>query len=96
LRAATLDRIERTERRYRVFLGAALVLETAFVVGFLLLADFGNRTHVLLLLSSVAVYMILGFGLFALGAHVSRCTLLVLKALALLEQPRASSEEPEG
>jgi hypothetical protein len=86
LRGRALDRIEQSERRFKLFLFAALALETIFLVAFLLLADFGDRLHVLLLFSSVAIYMILGFGLFALGAHVSRNTLLVLKAIELLDR----------
>ena len=87
LRGRALDRIEQSERRFKLFLFAALGLETVFLIAFVLLADFGDRLHVLLLFSSVAIYMILGFGLFALGAHVSRNALLVLKAIELLDQP---------
>ena len=92
LRGSALDRMERSERRYKAALFATLFLETVFIGLFLLLADFGDRLHVLLFFSSIAIYTILGFGLFALGAHVSRSTLLVLKALELLsereERPR--------
>jgi hypothetical protein len=62
------------------------VLETLFVVGFLLLADLHNRTHLLLLIATMATYMILVAALFALGAHVSRNTQTVLKAVELLEK----------
>jgi hypothetical protein len=86
LRRRALDRVEQTERRYKAALFAALFLETVFIGLFLLLADFRDRLHVLLLFSSVAIYTILGFGLFALGAHVSRSTLLVLKAIELFAE----------
>jgi hypothetical protein len=86
MRGRALDRIEQTERRFKLFLFGALALETIFLVAFLLLADFGDRVQVLLLISSFAIYMILGFGLFALGAHVSRNALLVLKAIELLDR----------
>lgn len=79
-----LDRIERTERHYKTaFFGAAIV-EALFLAGFLLLADLANRTHVLLLIATVAVYSILAFGLLALGVHVNRNTLRILKAIELL------------
>lgn len=82
----TLERIERGERRYKAaFIGAAGV-EALFLVGFLLLADFSDRLHVLLLISTVALYTILAFGLMALGAHVNRNTLRILKAIELLER----------
>ena len=84
IRGAALDRIERSERHYKAAFFGAAVVEALFLAGFLLLADLSNRTHVLLLLATVSAYTILAFGLFALGAHVNRCTLRVLKAVELL------------
>ncbi|HSE96860.1 MAG TPA: hypothetical protein VLD57_01230 [Blastocatellia bacterium] len=84
IRGNVLDHIERSERNYKLAFYFAFVIEAAFIVGFLLLADFSNRVHVLLLISAMAVYMILASGLFALGAHVSRNTQLVLKAIEML------------
>lgn len=79
-----LDRIDRSERHYKAaFFGAAIV-EALFLVAYLLLADFSNRVHVLLLITTIAVYSILAFGLVALGTHVNRNTLRVLKAIELL------------
>ena len=83
VRAAALARIDRSERNFKLaFIGAGLV-ETAFIVGFLLLADFSNRIHVLLLISTVSCYSIVVLGLFALGAHINRSIARVLKALEL-------------
>ncbi len=92
VRGAALDRIEKSERNYRLAFYSALVVETLFIVGFILLADFHNRVHVLLLLAAIAVYVILGLGMFALGAHVSRNTQLVLRAIELLEQKSGAGE----
>lgn len=86
VRGAVLGRIERSERNYRLAFFSALAVEGLFFVAFFLLADFSNRLHVLVLLAAVAVYLILGLGLFALGAHVSRNTQLVLKAIELLDE----------
>lgn len=84
IRNSTLKQIEKTESNYRLaFIGAAVV-EAAFLAAFLLLADFSNRTHVLLFITTMAVYMIVGAGLFALGMHVSRNTLRVLQAIEIL------------
>jgi len=81
IRINTLERIERNERNYKyVFTGAALI-EALFFAAFLLLADFSNRVHVLLLITTITVYTILAFGLIALGLHVNRNTLRVLNAL---------------
>ena len=92
VRGAALDRIEKGERNLKALLGVAAVLEAAFLVGFFLLADFSNRLHLLLLISAVAVYGILAVGLFALGAHVSRCTGRVLRAIELAQE----KEEGKG
>jgi hypothetical protein len=86
IRGNTLNLIERNERNYKLaFVGAAIV-ELLFLVAFLLLADFSNRVHILLLLSAIATYTILIFGLIALGLHVNRNTLRVLSAIELLER----------
>jgi hypothetical protein len=86
VRGSVLGRIERSERNYRLAFISALAVEGLFFVAFFLLADFSNRLHVLVMLAAVAVYLILGLGLFALGAHVSRNTQLVLKAIELLDE----------
>ena len=84
-RRAALARIDRSERNYRLAFFGAVLLEGAFLVAFLLLADFKDRVHLLLFISTVAVYTILALGLLALGAHVSRNTLRILKALEALK-----------
>ena len=80
-RRAALDRVDRSQRAYRAFFLAAAAVEALFLAGFVLLADFGQRLHVLLLLAAVATYTIIALGLLALGQHVSRCTWRVLKAI---------------
>src|SRR5215475_12071417 len=83
VQAGALDRIERSERNYKMAFWSAFVLEGVFLVGFLFLADLSNRLHVLLLVSTITIYSILALGLVALGAHVSRCTGRILKAIEL-------------
>lgn len=83
VRVAALARIDRTERNFKLaFIGAGII-ETAFIVSFLLLADLSNRLHLLLLVSTVSCYSIVVLGLFALGAHLNRCIARVLKAVEL-------------
>src|SRR5829696_5496340 len=83
VRAAALARIDRSERNFKLaFFGAAIV-ETAFVVSFVLLADLSNRLHVLLLVSTVSCYSIVVLGLVALGAHINRGIARVLTAIEL-------------
>lgn len=87
-RRAALARIERSERNYRAAFFGAVVLEALFLAAFLLLADFRDRVHLLLLISTVAVYTIIALGLLALGAHVSGNTRRVLKAVEALATKR--------
>lgn len=84
IRQNTLKQIEKNESNYKLaFIGAA-VIEVVFFAAFLLLADFSNRIHILLLVTAVATYTIVGAGLFALGMHVSRNTLRILRAIETL------------
>lgn len=85
IRGAALDRIARSERNYRLgFYGAAAV-EALFLLGFVLLADFRDRLHLLLLVATMATYTIIALGMLALGSHVSRNAQLVLRAIELLD-----------
>ncbi len=85
VRAAAIARVDRTERNFKLaFIGAGLV-ESAFIVSFILMADLSNRLHLLLLISTVSCYSIVVLGLFALGAHFNRGIARVLKAVELLK-----------
>jgi hypothetical protein len=84
VRGAALERIERSERNFKLALYSALIFEVLFLVAFMLAADFSNRMHVLLLIATVGGYTIVVLGLVVLGAHMSRGVLRVLKAVELL------------
>ena len=83
VRAAALARIDRSERNFKLAFLAAAVIESAFIVSFVLLADFSNRLHLLLLISTVSSYSIVVLGLVALGAHINRGIARVLKGLEI-------------
>lgn len=83
VRGQALARIERSERNFKLVLLLAAIWELAFLGTFVLAADFHNRMHVLLLLATIGSYTLVALGLFALGAHVDRGILRVLKALEL-------------
>jgi len=85
IRSSALALYDKAENRHRTAIIVAVILEAVFLAAFLLLADMRNRTHLLLLLSTIAIYSIVGAGLLALAAFVNRATLRVLKALELLE-----------
>ena len=95
--ADVLDRIDRTEQRYKLAFFAAVAIEALMLPAYLALADLGNRTHLLLLIATVATYTILGLGLVALGAHVNRNTLRILRAVQLAaERSTAGRAAGEG
>lgn len=81
IRADVLARVDRAQRNYRLAFASALTVEAAFLIAFFLLADFHNRIHLLLLISTVTTYSIVVLGLFALGAYVTRAVLRVLQAI---------------
>jgi hypothetical protein len=83
VRAAALARIDRSERNFKLAFFGAFVVESLFVVCFLLLADLSNRMHLLLLISTVSCYTIVVLGLVALGAYVNRGIARLLKAIEL-------------
>ena len=81
IRTNTLKQIETTERRFKLaFIGAG-ALEILFFAAFILLADFANRTHLLLFIAAIAIYTIVAAGLIALGVHMNRNTLRVIHAI---------------
>ena len=86
-----LERIDRAERRYKLAFAAAVGIEALMLPAYLALADLSNRTHVLLLIATVATYTILALGLVALGAHVNRNTLRILRAVQLAAEGRRVS-----
>jgi hypothetical protein len=81
-----LDRIDRSERRFYLFVILLVAVEMLFLWGFVRLAEFSNPVHVLIFWSAVSTYTLLMFGLAILWGHVSRSTRLVLKAIDLSTQ----------
>lgn len=80
-RSSALARMDRIERNFRLAFFSGALVELAFLVSFLVLADLGNRGHLLLLIATIAIYTIIILGLFALGAAMRKNTLLILQGL---------------
>jgi hypothetical protein len=89
-RVAALERVKRGELYVRLAVIAAAVVEAAGLLGFLLLMDFGNRLHLLLLVMAFLIYGTLAMGIIALGAYVNLCSQRILKALLVGDEPRPS------
>jgi hypothetical protein len=87
VRADALERVKQGERYVRRTIAAAAVVEATGIVAFLLLMDFGNRLHVLLLVQAFLIYGTLAAGIIALGAYVNLSAQRILKALSLRDDP---------
>ncbi len=83
IRRAALVTVEKNERAYRFWITAAGIVEGSCFLAFVLLADFGNRLHLLLLVTACLVYGTLAMGLFALGAFMQSWCRRLLKAIEL-------------
>ena len=94
-RRNALDRFDRhnSDRNGPIILCLLALLEMVFIWGFVQLADFSNRVHVLIFWSLLATYVPMVIGLAMLWGHVSRSTRLVLKAIDLAT--RKVPAEPE-
>jgi hypothetical protein len=84
-RQNALDRFDRygSERTFQLILFLLAALMMVFTWGFVQLADFSNRVHVLIFWSLLSTYVPMVIGLAILWGHVSRSTRLVLKAIDL-------------
>ena len=63
----------------------SVVVEGVFLVAFLLVMDFGERLHWLLLIATWLASGTLGSFMLVLGAHLNLNTLHVLKAIERLD-----------
>jgi hypothetical protein len=84
-RRNALDRFDRygSERTFQVVVFLLLAIMMVFTWGFVQLADFSNRVHVLIFLLFLSTYVPMVIGLALLWSHVNRSTRLVLKAIDL-------------
>lgn len=82
-RLAGLAEADRLERRQRTILFASVAVESVLIAAFLLLADFSNRTHLLLFISAMVIYSMVGLGVGALAMRIDHGNRRVLEALRL-------------
>ena len=77
----------KSERAYVWWFGAAAVVEAIMLVAFLLVMDFHDRLHWLILIAAFLVYGTLTLVVIALGAYMRHCIFRVLRALELQRNP---------
>jgi hypothetical protein len=75
-----LKQIDSNERNYKIAFAVVAIIELAFLITFVLLADFTDRTHILILISTIAIYSISIFGIVALSILQQKLSLKIILA----------------
>ncbi len=86
IRQDTLERISRSERWFKWLVVLAAVVETGGLITYLVVMDFGDRLHWLILIAACLVYLTTGFWTWALAAHGTASSWRLLKAIDLLHE----------
>jgi len=79
-----LNTSEKAWKRFNQATLFAVLVEASLLVTYLLVMDFGQRLHWLLLIAAVLTYATVGAGLVIMGAFINMNTLRVLKAIELI------------
>lgn len=76
----TLDRIERSQRNFKLALAGAVMLEAMLLAALLWLTDFSDRLQALVFVAAVGGYTLIALGLIMVALHVDRTLLRALQA----------------
>jgi len=76
----TLDKIEKSQRRFQLVLAGAVMFEALLIGAMLLLVNFSDRAQALIFISAVGGYTLIALGLVMLATHVDRTLLRALQA----------------
>lgn len=88
---AALEEADRRERTARRVLYAAAALEVVLLAAALLVMDFGEPTHVLMLILAVLTYSTLALGMVAIASRASAENARLLHAIQLLDERRGDA-----
>jgi hypothetical protein len=83
---SVLDTAENAEKRFKQATLLVGLVEVSLLVTFLLVMDFGQRLHWLLLIAAVLTYGTVAAGLVMIGAFINMNTFRVLKAIELIDR----------
>jgi hypothetical protein len=75
-----LDRIERSQRTFKLALAGAVMIEGLLLAAMLWLTDFSDRLQALVFVATVGGYTLIALGLILLATHVDRTLLRALQA----------------
>lgn len=75
----TLDRIERSQRNFKLALAGAVMVEALLIGAMLLMVDFADRLQALIFVSAIGGYTLIALGLVMLATHIDRTLLRALR-----------------
>lgn len=75
-----LDRIERSQRNFKLALAGAVMIEGLLLALLLWLTDFSDRVQALVFVAAVGGYTLIALGLVMLATHVDRTLLRAMQA----------------
>ena len=82
-KAAALAEADRVDSRQTVIFWLTVFIEAGLIAAFLALADFSNRTHMLLFIASMSVYSTVALGVAGLNMRLEQGQRHMLEALKL-------------
>lgn len=88
---AALADADRRDRMSRLAIYAAALLEAVLLGLALMVMDFANDTHLLILIVGILVYTTLALGLMAVGARAAAADARLLHAIQLLDERRTAA-----
>jgi hypothetical protein len=88
---AALAAADRRDRLSRMAIYAAALIELLLLAAALMVMDFDNDTHLLILIIGILVYSTLGLGLAALGSRAAAADARLLHAIQLLDERRPAA-----
>ena len=89
--AIALGEAERRARWQSWLFWGSVGIEAVLIAGFIGLADWRNRSHVLLFLSTLGVFYAIALGVASLTLRLDDCTRRILTAVSLLARERSRS-----
>ena len=91
VRATALERMERAERSYKIGKVFLITFEATLLACMLLMMDYRDRLHWLLLFTALLIYGIWLGGILTLGSYIKYSTQGILKAIDALRHAKEGS-----
>jgi hypothetical protein len=88
---AALAAADRRDRMSRLAIYAAALLELVLLAAALMVMDFDNDTHLLILIIGILVYSTLALGLAAVASRAAAADARLLHAIQLLDERRPAA-----